>query len=114
MEQENTGKWHWAIAFIRGLLVCNCLLLTTSFLPPFRAFRSLTPTLADQLFARDNGYGFRPDFVFLFFSTILIFAALIVFMTELRARKSAKWDVLACLVWLLLFLVYTAVNLDMG
>jgi hypothetical protein len=112
MKPDTNGKWYWAIAFIRSLLACNYLLLSTSFLPPFREFRSITPTLADQIFG--GGNGFRPDFVFLFFSSILIFTALIVFTTELRARKSAKWDALTCLIWLLVFFFWTAVNLDMG
>ena len=109
MEQENTDKWPWMVKFIRGLLVFNYVLFSTSFLPHFQTFPIMQLSLADRLFG--GGNGFRIDVIFLFFSSILIFVALIVFLTELRSRKAAKWDAFASLMWLILFLYSISINL---
>jgi hypothetical protein len=89
---------------LRSVIVVNLLRIALGFVPAFEG----TPDrigVADKLFAARTS-GFRIDFVWLIWSTIVIFVVGIRLAPELRQRPRVRTDFLLCVAAVLGCLVY--------
>jgi hypothetical protein len=90
---------------LRVVIALNFVRFALSFLPWFEGTEN-SAGIADQIFNPRHTDGFRSDFLWLFFSTILIFFAMFAFIPKFRRESKARINVFMCLAWLAAYFIY--------
>jgi hypothetical protein len=96
------GKTAGVVSVIlRTVIGLNFALFALSFFPWI-----IDSEFANRLFNPHHTYGFRCDFVWMFFSTIAIFFAMFGFVPNFKESRRARMNVYLCLASLAAFLIY--------
>jgi hypothetical protein len=89
---------------LRAVIVLNFIRFGLSFLPWFEGTEH-SAGFVDQLFNPRHTDGFRSDFLWLFFSTVLIFFAMFAFIPKFKQESKARINVFLCVAWVLAYLI---------
>jgi len=95
------------------VIALNILLMGLECTPWFGG-TDLKPGGADQLFGTHRLGGFQVDFLWLIFSTAIIFLASFAFLFRIKRSPSARIDVLLCLAEILAFVLFVFRMLTTG
>jgi hypothetical protein len=90
---------------LRAVIVLNFIRFALSFLPWFEGTEK-SAGFADQLFNPRHTDGFRSDFLWLIFSTLYVFFAMVVFVPEFRREAMARMNIYLSFAWIVAFLIY--------
>ncbi|MGD0443026.1 MAG: hypothetical protein ABSA39_03730 [Edaphobacter sp.] len=90
---------------LRVVIVLNFIRFALSFLPWFEGTEK-SAGFADQLFNPRHTDGWRSDFLWLIFSTLLVFVAMFGFIPRFKRESIARTNVYLCLLWLVTFFIY--------
>jgi hypothetical protein len=93
-----TGVW-----LIRSVIAVNFVRFALSFSARFEGTAG-SVGVADWLFQM-RWAGFRIDFIWLVISTIVVFYAMFYFLSSRKNNSLAKIDALACLAWVVAFVL---------
>jgi hypothetical protein len=101
---------RWALRITIGL---NALRFALSFVPQFEGTAHKVGMI-DRMLGAYTIFGFRADFAWLIGSTIVIFLA-IFYLSKISTRDSqARFDMLLCVGWSVMFLIYVIKSLMSG
>lgn len=98
---------------VRVALAMNFLRFLLSFIPSFEGTEHDAGSV-EKLFGSFRIAGFRADFVWLLFSTPIIFLAAFYFLWEARKNRLALIDFALCLLWVAAFAEYVLRMLHTG
>jgi len=88
---------------LRIIIALNFIRFALSFLPWFEGTEN-SVGFADRFFNPRHSNGFRSDFLWLIFSTIFIFCAMLAFIPSFRREATARTNVYLCMAWLVALL----------
>jgi hypothetical protein len=92
----------WVLRIVIGL---NCLRFALSFLPWFEG-TDKSAGFADRLFNPHHTDGFRIDFLWLLFSTVVIFFLAFAFIDNFKKDRDARINFYLCVAEVAVFLLY--------
>jgi len=90
---------------LRTVIGLNFARFALSFLPWFEGSAN-GPGVADRLFNPHHTYGFRSDFIWLFFSTIAISFAMIASVSSFKESHRSRVNFYLSLAWVAAYVIY--------
>jgi len=99
---SKAGPFTW---MLRGVILLNFLRLALSFVPWFEG-TDKAPGFSDKIFNPNHTDGFRTDFIWLFFSTVAILFASLVFLSTFKEDRSSRINFFLCVAWVVAFVLY--------